>query len=57
MSTFDGPYVAVPRDALEDLLALVDDVLESGGQLLDGPLSSALRGASGEIRSHALTSV
>jgi hypothetical protein len=54
----DGPYVAVPRDALEDLLALVDKVTQDFMACqLDGPLCSALRGSASEIRSHALTSV
>jgi hypothetical protein len=54
----DGPYVAVPRDALEDLLALVDKVTEDSlAQQLDSPLTSALRGSAAEIRTHALTTV
>jgi hypothetical protein len=53
----DGPYVEVPRQALEDMLALVDQVTgELVAQKLSNPLVSALRGASAEIRAHSLTS-
>lgn len=53
----DGPYVEVPRDALEDMLALVDQVTgELISQKLANPLTSALRGAAAEIRAHSLSS-
>jgi hypothetical protein len=53
----DGPYVEVPRDALEDMLALVDQVADDpAAQLLPSPLVSALRGAAAEIRAHSLSS-
>jgi hypothetical protein len=53
----DGPYVEVPRDALEDLLALTDKVTdELVSQKLSNPLVSALRGSVAEIRAHSLSS-
>ena len=58
LSSMDGPYVEVPRDALEDMLALVDQVTgELIAQKLANPLTSALRGAAAEIRAHSLTSI
>lgn len=55
MSTATERYVAVPATALDDLLQLASRVAEASGRLSEhDPLTTALRGAIGEVRAHSV---